>query len=599
MSMSAHGQAKSTVPLPSDFKCEGSAKNFHVAVSEINTKSGDQIIPPLVGVTVIVGGNNAGKSTFLRDLWVRLSRPSYTVYKPVLIEGIGLHRSGSDADALTWFRNEWRWSGNKYKPGFVDDSGTTTSIANIRKFVKQGSSPESIAGIVNHVVQRGDLHKRVEVVEAVDQRDGLQDRPRHPIHRLQDDPTLLDQIQQLSRRIFRQELTLDRLGGKTQLRVGITDVDPPRVDQITPEYINSLANLEPLDSQGDGMRSLMGLLIPLVTGSCRILLIDEPEAFLHPPQAKLIGRVLGEIAVASGIQIFLATHDRNLLVGLLEGQAPVAVVRLDRKDDGTAVHQLKEQLVRELWDEPVLRYSNVLDGLFHRAVVLAESDGDCRFYAASLDSVTDPPFPPGDIQFVPVGGKDGFGRVVRALRSIAVPSVVIADLDVLNDGKRMRAFVEMLGGKWDHFKGDYETATRQFSVPRTPKTRAEVLKLATKVLTEDPEKRYDKECERLLQAAIRADRSPWQDLKEFGIRAFKGGAAVDAALKLLDRLESIGAVLVREGELERLAPHVHSKKGPEWIVEALQLKSYLEDRAQEHIARVIGAIEAQISPSDG
>ncbi|MER6811059.1 AAA family ATPase [Spirillospora sp. NPDC000708] len=595
MSMTAHGQPKHAVPLPADFEGEGEANDFHVAVSEISTKGGDHIAPPPVGVTVIVGGNNSGKSTFLRDLWIRLSRPKYTIYKPILIEEVKLHRDGSDADALDWFRNKWAWSGNKYKPGFVDDTGTTTALGNIRKFVKQGSTPYSLADIVNHVVQRGDLHKRVELVEPVDQRDGLQESPRHPIHRIQDDPDLLQRVQQFSRRIFRQELTLDRLGGKTQLRVGVTDVPPPRVDQISPEYIKSLATLEPLENQGDGMKSLMGLLIPLVTGSCRILLIDEPEAFLHPPQAKILGKVLGEISAESGIQIFLATHDRNLLVGLLEAQAPVAVVRLDRKDNDTAVHQLKDQLVRELWDEPVLRYSNVLDGLFHRAVVLAESDGDCRFYAASLDGVTDPPFSPGDIQFVPVGGKDGFGRVVRALRSVAVPLVVIADLDVLNDAKRTRIFVEMLGGKWDHFKGDYEAATRQFHVPRTPKTRAEVLELAARVLTEDPGKRYDKESERLLQAAIRADRSPWQDLKEFGIRAFKGGVATVAAQDLLDKLESVGAVLVHEGELERLAPSVQRKKGPEWIVEALQLRSHLGDRAQAHILRVIGALESQMS----
>ncbi|MFJ1606777.1 AAA family ATPase [Streptomyces sp. NPDC088253] len=149
----------------------------------------------------------------------------------------------------------------------------------------------------------------------------------HPLHRLQDDPELLKTVQSLSERIFRQKLTLERIGRKTQLRVGETSVPPPTVDSITPEYVKSLASLDPLDAQGDGMKSLLGLLLPLVTASCRIMLIDEPEAFLHPPQAKIAGTVLGELAAERGIQILIATHDRNFLVGLLEAKAPVAVVR--------------------------------------------------------------------------------------------------------------------------------------------------------------------------------------------------------------------------------------------------------------------------------
>ncbi|MFJ1606776.1 TOPRIM nucleotidyl transferase/hydrolase domain-containing protein [Streptomyces sp. NPDC088253] len=257
------------------------------------------------------------------------------------------------------------------------------------------------------------------------------------------------------------------------------------------------------------------------------------------------------------------------------------------------MHQLDHELVRDLWDEPVLRYSSVLDGLFHRAVVLAESDGDCRFYAASLDATPGLDFSPGDIQFTPVGGKDGFARVLRALRSFSVPTVVVADLDVLNNEGRTRFFVEMLGGDWTEFRDDYRSATQQFRLPRTPKSRSQVLELVKSVLEQNPEKRYDKETEGIIQAAIKAERSPWQDLKDYGVRAFKGGAVVSASERLLCNLENLGAVLVREGELERLAPDVHSRKGPEWIVEALQRKSYLGDLAQQHIALVVRTIRQQ------
>jgi hypothetical protein len=78
------------------------------------------------------------------------------------------------------------------------------------------------------------------------------------------------------------------------------------------------------------------------------------------------------------------------------------------------------------------------------------------------------------------------------------------------------------------------------------------------------------------------------------MRAFKGGVSSNAAQRLLDNFETIGIVLVREGELEGLAPNVQSRKGPEWIVEALRLQSHMGDRAQDHILRVVHAIETQL-----
>lgn len=43
--------------------------------------------------------------------------------------------------------------------------------------------------------------------------------------------------------------------------------------------------------------------------------------------------------------------------------------------------------MKKLWADPLLRYSNVLDGLFHDAVVLCEGDADCRYYSAVLDQL--------------------------------------------------------------------------------------------------------------------------------------------------------------------------------------------------------------------
>src|SRR3954452_10968168 len=44
-----------------------------------------------------------------------------------------------------------------------------------------------------------------------------------------------------------------------------------------------------LEKEGDGMRSFVGILLHVLLSNDMISLVDAPEAFLHPPQARLIG----------------------------------------------------------------------------------------------------------------------------------------------------------------------------------------------------------------------------------------------------------------------------------------------------------------------
>lgn len=139
------------------------------------------------------------------------------------------------------------------------------------------------------------------------------------------------------------------------------------------------------------------------------MIVDEPEAFLHPPQATALGRSLGEIVIENSQQLILATHDRNLLAGLLESEVPLSVVRVDRNQSPLA-KQLTADRLKEVWKQPALRYSNVLDGLFHRLVVLVEADADGRFYSAALDILFlegKTTVPSSDVLFVPCGGISG------------------------------------------------------------------------------------------------------------------------------------------------------------------------------------------------
>jgi hypothetical protein len=448
------------------------------------------------------------------------------------------------------------------------------------------------------LVHFADALSRADMVQGTGQRGNIADPPFHPLHHLQDDPKLARDFSDVSERIFRQPLTLDRLSGNTYLRVGAPTVEAPRINAVTAEYREALTGLPLLEQQGDGMKSLLGLLLPVMTAVFPVVVIDEPEAFLHPPQALELGRALAALARDRGIQVILATHDRNLITGLLDADAPVSVLRLDRQDDRTTAWQLAPDDIRELWTDPVMRYSNVLDGLFHRVVVVAEADPDCRFYAAALDSANAASplaIPPSEIHFVPANGKDGMPKIVKALLAVHVRVVASPDLDLLDDAGKVRKLVEAFDGDWQPLQGDYEAATAAFRAEDAGATCGDVLNAVEAALLPMSTEPWTAEARDKLKPHLRTSRSKWKELKRFGTAAFSGQAAARAEA-LLDALETMGICCMRAGELERMAPTLGVRKGASWLPAALEAGAQANPPAQEHTQRLMAAAGSSATP---
>ena len=60
-----------------------------------------------------------------------------------------------------------------------------------------------------------------------------------------------------------------------------------------------------------------GILLASECASFLVLLIDEPEAFLHPPQARRLAAALARTAKSLGRQVILATHSTDIIQGAL------------------------------------------------------------------------------------------------------------------------------------------------------------------------------------------------------------------------------------------------------------------------------------------
>jgi hypothetical protein len=567
----------------------GDVDAFSVAVDTV-TVGGTVIRLPPVGVTAVVGGNNVGKSTILRDI-VDLLHRNEAVGLPRwhLVDELTVSTAGTGADALAWIDAHAKFV-NGPTPGFVRMSSPPTRPSHVSSFWR-GAPGGCLGPLASLFVLYADALSRSSMAQGTGQRPNIGDPPTHPLHHLQDNLESARAFSDISEKIFRHPLTLDRLSGNLYLRVGKPELEAPPIDAVTADYRDALIRLPLLQEQGDGMKSLLGLLLPVMTAEYPIVVIDEPEAFLHPPQAFELGKQLATLAGQLGIQIILATHDRNLLTGLLETDTPVSVIRLDRHQDLTTASQLAAEDVQELWLDPVLRYSNVLDGLFHRLVIVAEADPDCRFYEAAVDHAnarTSLPIAPSEIFFVPANGKDGMHKVVNALAAVRVRVVASPDLDMLDDETKLRRLVESFGGDWTSLQAEYRVATQAFRAAAVDVTCADVLGSVDRMLRPKGSTPWTDAVHKQLKPLLRSSASKWKELQRFGMNAFSGEAAVRAA-SLLDRLDALGICCVRPGDLERMAPTLGVAKGPAWLPAALNAEAQTQSPAQDHVQRLLEA----------
>ncbi|MFJ8563223.1 ATP-dependent nuclease [Streptomyces sp. NPDC093514] len=302
-----------------------------------------------------------------------------------------------------------------------------------------------------------------------------------------------------------------------------------------------------MSEQGDGFRSFVQVLLQVMVRPAPIVIIDEPEAFLHPPQARLLGSLLA--GIKGQTQLFVATHSADFLAGVLEAEQarPVSIVRLDRSSGTPAARLLNPDAVQSLLRTPLLRYSNLSSGLFYDRVVLCEAAGDCQFYAAAFDATKDPAAAHDNTLFLHTSGKAPLGDTARRLRQCGIPTAVIADFDYLRSG--LAQAVTSLDGVTEHLDADLKCLREHAAGARSETSaggfKTKMNELLKGIKASDP--LPDRVLGELTKLAKGGDR--WGDLKESGLAGLHGDP-YNAAERLLRAAADFGLFVVPCGELE-------------------------------------------------
>ena len=391
-------------------------------------------------IIVFVGANNSGKSQVLRD--VERSFQDSTAKLSIVISRLSYQLSGAINE--TFLRRHFRFNERGYWEPL--GGGGSYNKASMEHDWSRSKVPDALRSFL---IKRISTEMRLKVSNAIQRSD--YSSLGHPIYKMASSESLASQVSAYFMQAFGEELIVNRNDFQTvSLHVGAAPNKQSYTIDRQDEYYAIVAALPKLQNQGDGMRSFASILLDTFTSEYSITLIDEPEAFLHPPQARIIGKMLASNNPEER-QLFISTHSEDFLQGLLDADNEhVTIIRINRVGNINNMSVLSNDRIEELWTNPLLRYSNILSGLFHEKVVVCESDYDCLFYQAIMDSVYESKgeIAP-DILFTHCGGKSRAKDVVRALRAVDVPVVAICDFDLLNSSHVFKPLIEAFGMNWE------------------------------------------------------------------------------------------------------------------------------------------------------
>jgi len=387
---------------------------------------------------VFVGPNNAGKSLVLSEIEETIRRPNNP--RVIVDELQGGRLELAEVEALLLSRqvpgpmNVGYVSVARVDPidGLQDHRGLRAS--DIHRGMEQNDA-HSFFQLAGLFTLRLDGRRRLNLVEPKPSGD-LLGTPQNHLHALFRDDARRLRLREIVHAAFGRYLVIDATN-TGQLRVRLAPrppADPGEEQSWDARARDFQSAATPISEFSDGVRAFTGLIAAVLAIDFRIMLIDEPDAFLHPPLAARLGETLARLAAERQCNVFASTHSASFVMGAIQAGVPVNIVRLTYEANVPSARLLEAGQVQRMMRDPLMRSTGVLEALFHRGAVVTEADQDRAFYQevnARLLMVGERAA--DGVLFLNAQNKQTVRRIVRPLREMGVPAAAIVDLDFVKD----------------------------------------------------------------------------------------------------------------------------------------------------------------------
>ncbi len=514
-------------------------------------------------IVVFVGSNNVGKSQTLKDIYNVLGQK-----EPIVIKDITAVKSNKSFELLV------KKVGTENGADVYTVMGNNVFTNNIDWWLSTDcNNNESLR---NLFVCDLNTETRLSICRSAP-KINRNDPKVNPIQYVAFDPSIRKRLSNYFHEAFNKYIVPDVQYGNSFpliLLDSLIDLSARSFSDETEraEFYASELNKHPqIQDQGDGVKSFVGILLYLMLDFYRVYLIDEPEAFLHPPQAKVMGQMIGRLS-NNEKQIFISTHSEHLIQGLIEA-APerVKIVHISRENNINHISILNKDDIQKVWTDPILKYSNVLEGLFYRNVVLCESDSDCRFYSIINDAIQREQQKYSETLFTYSGGKQRLSIIVRALLSLGVDIRVITDFDVLNNREIFKRICNACKIPWNIIESPYNIFYDgvQSQSKSSMKTKMQVISFMERLSKRNEKDSFFSDSELGMIKDELKMKSYWNILKTGGVYTLPAGEVRSAFDEINDIAQKHNLFIVPVGELECFIKQV-GDHGPKWVNKVLE-----------------------------
>lgn len=510
---------------------------FKFGSSQTKPKLETQLTP----ITVFVGPNNSGKSKVLIEIET-FCRNGQLNSTNVILEELDFTPLNNPEAELTNHtlpprRNEALPPENIFfgKENTRHQIGRQ-NLLNILSNISASKHPYCVYYVSFNTI-RIDGGSRINLIQQQSAGD-LQSDPVNSLQVLFKNNAKRQELRRIIFDAFKKYFVIDPTNLGT-LRIRLSDTVPTNdmqergIHEDAVEFHNKALDIT---LASDGVKAFTGIMTTIIAGDPKVILIDEPEAFLHPSLAANLGKEVSNSVNGSFKNLFVSTHSANFLMGCIQSGTPLNIVRLTYSNNVPTARILPSEKVLKLMRHPLLRSTGVLNGLFYEYVIVTEADSDRAFYQEINERLL--AFSPlkgiPNCLFLNAQNKQTIHEIMKPLREMGIPCAAIVDVDVVKDG----------GATWTNL-------LKSAFVP-------EVTINATGVSRGNIKTKFEAKL-------------PVNFKTQGGVDVLDT-ADKEACNNLFDQMDEYGIFTVRKGELESWLKVLGATSGhsPDWLVEIFE-----------------------------